>query len=168
MDNTNNRSNSILFNVVVFSCLRWKSGVASSLNYVKVSSEETSPVLTPYPNWDANTIEADVSQSPERLGGRADAPEATVLDGQLRDNSSIISTFRIQVDKCDRLWVMDTGLADILGNPKVIAPPALVIFDLNSDKLIRRYTFTKNDVKADSFLANVVSELFQYDTKLNV
>lgn len=97
------------------SLFRWKSGVASSLNYVKVTSEETSPILVPYPSWDANTIEADVSQGQDRLGGRADAPEAQVLKGQLRDNSSIISTFRIQVDECDRLWVMDTGLADILG-----------------------------------------------------
>ena len=60
----------------------------------------------PYPNWEANTIEADVSHGQDRLGGRADAPEAQVVAGQLRDNSSIISTFRIQVDECDRLWVM--------------------------------------------------------------
>lgn len=53
--------------------------------------------------------------------------------------------------------VMDTGLADILGSPKVIAPPALVIFDLNTDTLIRRYTFTSNDLGHNSFLANVVS-----------
>lgn len=52
---------------------------------------------------------------------------------------------------------MDTGLPDILGNPKQIAPPGLVIFDLNTDRLIRRYTFTDADIKEDSFFANVVS-----------
>lgn len=51
---------------------------------------------------------------------------------------------------------MDTGLADILGNPKQIAPPALVIFDLNTDKLIRRYTFQSSDIKENTFFANVV------------
>lgn len=52
---------------------------------------------------------------------------------------------------------MDTGLADILGSPKVIAPPALVIFDLNTDTLIRRYPFPGSDLAHNSFLANVVS-----------
>lgn len=66
--------------------------------------------MVPYPSWDTNTIEADVSHGPDRLGGRADAPEAEKLNGQLRDNSSIISTFRIQVDECDRLWVSSTNI----------------------------------------------------------
>lgn len=126
------------------------------MNYVKLSSAEESPILTPYPNWDANTIESDGTQTPEHVGGRADAPKAQVVDGPLADNSSIISTFRIRVDECDRLWVMDTGLADILGNPKQIAQPALVIFDLNTDKLIRRYTFQPSDIKDGTFFANVV------------
>lgn len=67
----------------------------------------------PYPSWDTNTIEADVSHGPDRLGGRADAPEAEKVNGQLRDNSSIISTFRIQVDECDRLWVRSTRFNNI-------------------------------------------------------
>lgn len=52
---------------------------------------------------------------------------------------------------------MDTGLADILGEPKVISPPAIVIYDLNTDKLIKRYTFKSEDLKQDSFFANIVS-----------
>lgn len=148
-----------LFDLMSFFCrvLRWKSGVASSLNYVKISSAEVSPILVPYPNWEANTIESDGAQTTESTGGRANAPKAETVNAALADNSSIISTFRIRVDECDRLWVMDTGLADILGHPKQIAPPALVIFDLNTDKLIRRYTFTPNDIKAETFFANVVS-----------
>ncbi len=51
---------------------------------------------------------------------------------------------------------MDTGLADILGDPMQISPPALVIFDLQTDKLIRRYTFPEAHVKEDTFFANVV------------
>lgn len=135
---------------------RWKSGVASSLNYVKITDEE-SPTLIPYPSWEANTIESDSSSAPETTGGRLNAPKAAHVDGGLADNSSIISTFRIRVDECDRLWVMDTGLADILGSPKQIAPPALVIFDLKTDKLIRRYAFKESDIKSDTFFANVVS-----------
>lgn len=60
------------------------------------------------------------------------------------------------MDECDRLWVMDTGLADILGDPMQISPPALVIFDLKTDKLIRRYSLPDSHVKEDTFFANVV------------
>lgn len=56
---------------------------------------------------------------------------------------------------------MDSGVADILGDPKVIAPPALVIFDLNTDQLIRRYTFPPSDSKPSTFFANVVSIGFE-------
>lgn len=110
----------------------------------------------PYPNWQANSLDSDGFSSAETMGGRTNAPKATVVDGRLADNSSIISTFRIRVDECDRLWVMDTGLADILGNPKQIAPPALVIFDLNSNKLIKRYMIPDAYIKDDTFFANVV------------
>lgn len=51
---------------------------------------------------------------------------------------------------------MDTGLADILGKPKQYAPNALVIFDLKTDQLIRRYTFPSSDVQSGTFFANVV------------
>lgn len=90
------------------------------------------------------------------MGGRTNAPKATVVDGKLADNSSIISTFRLRADECDRLWVMDTGLADILGNPKQITPPALVVFDLKTNQLIRRYTIPGSHIKDDTFFANVV------------
>lgn len=146
----------VSFVVSVF-FFRWKSGVASSLNYVKISDNGPSPVLIPYPTWEANTIEAEAEQVSESTGGRASAPKAKESNTVLADNATIISTFRIRVDECDRLWVMDTGLADILGSPKQIAPPALVIFDLNTDRLIKRYTFTQSDVKSDTFFANVVS-----------
>lgn len=58
---------------------------------------------------------------------------------------------------CDRLWVVDTGLADILGEPTVYSDPAILIYDLNTDKLLRKYTFKEDVVKQDSFFANIVS-----------
>lgn len=65
--------------------------------------------------------------------------------------------FRIRVDACDRLWVMDTGLADILGSPHAFSKPALLVYDLHTDELVRRYEFKPSDLKEDSFFANVVS-----------
>lgn len=91
-------------------------------------------------------------------GGRTDAKAAEKEENVLeKNNETIISTFRIRVDECDRLWVMDSGLADILGAPKQWAPNSIAIFDLNTDKLIRRFVIPEDQVKGDSFFANIVS-----------
>lgn len=78
---------------------RWKAGVASALNYVEIGSNKSSP-LKPYPSWDANF----------NPSGQVSAT------GQPKINATIVSPFRVWVDRCDRLWVMDTGIADLLGN----------------------------------------------------
>lgn len=96
----------------------------------------------PYPSWEANKV-----------------PSENCEDGcKLKDNSTIISTFRIQADHCDRLWILDTGLADILGEGKQVTGNAIVIFDLKTDKLVRRFTIPTSQVKEDSFFANIVSQ----------
>lgn len=73
---------------------RWKNGVASSLNYIDLDGAQDQ-LLKPYPSLKENLV--------------ADSAK------ELPSNSSIISVFRVFVDPCDRLWVMDSGLADILG-----------------------------------------------------
>lgn len=122
---------------------RWKSGVAATLNYVELDTKEKTPKLRPYPSWENNKIPSDKCEDDKGC--------------PLKDNSTIISTFRINADKCDRLWVLDTGLADILGEGKQVTPNAIAIFDLKTDKLVRRFTIPKTQLKEDSFLANIVS-----------
>ncbi|XP_074031824.1 yellow-c [Leptinotarsa decemlineata] len=118
---------------------RWKSGVAASLNYIPLNSTDKSPKLVPYPDWKANIL-------PKK--------------GETPEENHIVSTFRLKVDSCDRLWVMETGLADILGEPSQISPPAIVIFDLKTDKVIRRYNLKGTDIKGDdSFFANIVVDV---------
>lgn len=73
---------------------RWKNGVASSLNYVDVDGPQDQ-ILKPYPSMKDNLV-----------------PD---LATEIPTNSSIVSVFRLFVDPCDRLWVIDSGLADILG-----------------------------------------------------
>lgn len=113
--------------------------MAASLNYLSLDSTNKTGTLIPYPDWDANVLPSEETK-----------PEP----------NQIISTFRVKVDPCDRLWVMDTGLADILGEPKQISHPAIVVFDLNTDKLVRRYELKSTDYKDDSFFANIVSILW--------
>lgn len=115
---------------------RWRSGVVSALNYIPLSSKEKSPKLIPYPSWDDNSLETEHTLS------------------------TVISAYRLQVDKCDRLWVVDNGLENILENRIEILRPALVIFDLNENRLLRRYNLPYEQIKhnmVDTFFANIVS-----------
>ncbi|XP_060529364.1 protein yellow-like [Cylas formicarius] len=114
---------------------RWKSGVAATLGYVSLNEPiNKTAAITPYPDWKAHILPKNDSKP---------------------DPNTLVSIFRVAVDKCDRLWAMDTGLADILGNPKQVLPPSIAIFDLNTDKLIRRYTIKSDWVSEDAFFANI-------------
>lgn len=132
------------------------------MNYF-TKSDEKSPVLHPYPSWEANQLPHEeakqtVGEEESYGGGRTDAKAAEKADNLLeKNNETIISTFRIRADECDRLWVMDSGLADILGSPKQWAPNSIAVYDLNTDKLIKRFVIPEDQVKEDSFFANIVS-----------
>nr|XP_022906567.1 L-dopachrome tautomerase yellow-f2-like [Onthophagus taurus] len=93
-----------------------------------------SPKLNPYPNWSAHNF--STSSTPE-----------------------IISPFRIRADQCDRLWVLDTGISNILPDKKQLTNPQLIIYDLHSDVLLRRYEIPADQIKENvSFFANIAIE----------
>ncbi|EDW11782.1 protein yellow [Drosophila mojavensis] len=140
---------------------RWKAGVAATLNYIDLSTTEKSPKLRPYPSWEANKLPIDVQPQEQKTpsGGRLDAEKAQDVGVQLQNNATIISTFRISVDVCDRLWVLDTGLADILGNPKQITPSSILVFDLKTDQLLRRFAIPADQSKEDTFFANIIVDV---------
>ncbi|KAF5308060.1 hypothetical protein FQR65_LT06435 [Abscondita terminalis] len=115
---------------------RWKSGVPASLTYIKLTDPMDSPKLRPYPNWEAHKL-------PRSEGG--DPPE-------------IVSPFRLRADQCGRLWVLDTGVADTLGDTKIYTMPKLLIYDLDNDTLLRKYRFPKDQLSSESFLANIAVE----------
>lgn len=76
---------------------RWRDGVASTLNYVPISSKNKSSPLIPYPDWKSNNLPKE---------------------GEKLDENTIVSTFRLKADACDRLWLLDTGVTHILGGEK--------------------------------------------------
>ncbi|XP_026751192.1 protein yellow [Galleria mellonella] len=117
---------------------RWKNGVASSLNYVDLDGPTDQP-LKPYPSFKDNLVPDNAKMLPS--------------------NSSVISVFRVHVDPCDRLWVMDTGLAEIAGSANQIVGPSIMIFDLNTDQLLHRYFLKLSDMKEDTFFANIVVDV---------
>ncbi|XP_058801873.1 protein yellow-like [Phymastichus coffea] len=110
---------------------RWKKGVPANLNYIPMSSANgPSPSLNPYPSWEANDVHS-------------------------ASNDAIISIFRVRVDACDRLWGVDTGIDDILGDTKLVRQPRLIVIDLKTDQIIRTYTLKDSDQKADSFFGDL-------------
>ncbi|XP_023945220.2 L-dopachrome tautomerase yellow-f2 isoform X2 [Bicyclus anynana] len=61
---------------------------------------------------------------------------------------SLASVYRTRADTCGRLWMVDTGLMEIPGNPQQIQPPAIVIYDLSTNTQILRYPFKSTDIPA--------------------
>ncbi|XP_011869929.1 PREDICTED: protein yellow-like [Vollenhovia emeryi] len=111
---------------------RWKKGVLSNINSFSMDDDKDSPVLTPYPNFEANNI-----NSPD----------------------GIVSIFRLRIDQCDRMWGLDTGVNDILGDGEVVRPMRLTVIDLNTNKIIRRYPLKNTDIKPDTFIADLVVDV---------
>ncbi|XP_021189027.3 protein yellow [Helicoverpa armigera] len=125
-------------NKVFVTVPRWKAGVASTLNYVDIDGPQDQ-LLKPYPSFKDNFVPDDAKELPS--------------------NSSLISVFRVFVDECDRLWVIDSGMADIFGAGNQINGPSIVIFDLKTDQLIHRYQCKAGDMKEDSFFANIIVDV---------
>ncbi|NP_001154989.1 yellow-b isoform X1 [Nasonia vitripennis] len=117
---------------------RWRQGVVASLNYIKINDSRTSPPLIPYPSWEAH----------QYSGGSP--PE-------------IVSTFRVRADRCNRLWVLDTGLSDILGAPEQDSVPTLLVYDLTNDQLLRKYPIPDDHRTYESLFANIAVEDYDCD-----
>lgn len=53
--------------------------------------------------------------------------------------SGITSVLRVVIDECHQLWVLDSGK---IGS-QIVCPPQLLVFNLTTDKLVKRYKFPK-------------------------
>ncbi|XP_046737224.1 major royal jelly protein 1-like [Diprion similis] len=80
--------------------------IPASLSVISNTSGDGGPLLEPYPDWSWHTTE--------------------------RGSSAIISVNRVKVDKCDRLWVVDSGK---IGNEQV-SPARILRFNPATDELV--------------------------------
>ncbi|KAF7994009.1 hypothetical protein HCN44_011278 [Aphidius gifuensis] len=106
---------------------RFQEGTPATLGYFMYQNSN-SPVILPYPNWEMN-----------RLG----------------NCQGITSVFRIRIDECGRLWVLDTGR---LGAQR-ICPPQLLIFNPKTDEILRRYRFPESQLTNSSLLINLIVDI---------
>lgn len=96
------------------------------------SESITSPVLQPYPSWQAH----------KKLNP-TDVPD-------------IVSPFHIKVDRCDRLWIVDTGIDGLTKDNQLnaVAPARVRIYNLKDDNVFR--TFNLPSGLKTSIFSNIV------------
>ncbi|XP_014224153.1 protein yellow-like [Trichogramma pretiosum] len=111
---------------------RWKKGIPATLATISTNSDDRSPKLKPYPDWRWH---------------------------HLGNCQGLTSVFRMQIDDCDRLWVLDSGKIDITTEPKQICPPTIFVFDLYTDELIKAYTLPPDQIKEDSLYSNIIVDV---------
>lgn len=68
-----------------------------------------------------------------------------------------MSPFHIKVDRCNRLWALDTGIESQLDEKafKRILPARILIFDLRTDDFIRKYTLPEYIKFEGSIFSNI-------------
>ncbi|EDW66362.1 protein yellow [Drosophila virilis] len=113
---------------------RWRDGIPATLTYINMDhSLSGSPELIPYPDWRSNTA-----------GDCA---------------NSITTAYRIKVDECGRLWVLDTGTVGIGNTTTNPCPYAVNVFDLTTNTRIRRYVLRAEDTNPNTFIANIAVDI---------
>lgn len=93
---------------------------------------DLSPQLNPYPDWKSNNL----------------------------SSRFLISTYRINVDICDRLWTIDTGsIVDFDGNGERIHTPRIRVFNLKNNSLIFEYILKTQDYVCDSSYTSIIADV---------
>ncbi|KAB0793458.1 hypothetical protein PPYR_13078 [Photinus pyralis] len=111
------------------------AGVPATIAYVpKNVPLGSSPKLEAFPNWAFHDAGRGVNSS---------------CDG-------LISVYRIKLDSCGRLWVLDSGIMTSLEDFRPVCPPKIVIFDLNTDQVARTIIFPREVLRPSSLLTNLV------------
>ncbi|XP_031624020.1 L-dopachrome tautomerase yellow-f-like [Contarinia nasturtii] len=117
---------------------RLKSGVPASLAVINLDepAENDAPLLKPYPSWQSHQ-----TTNPN-----------DVLD--------IVSPFHIKVDRCNHLWIIDTGIDDMLNATKMkrVAPARVTVINLRDDNILQRYELPHTTLDGSIFSNIVVDD----------
>ncbi|XP_043266209.1 protein yellow-like [Colletes gigas] len=94
---------------------QWLDGVPITLSLVTTAAGYGGPLLVPYPDWTWFTP---------------------------FNCNSLISVYRLAIDECNRLWVVDTGRI----SSNAVCPSKILIFDLATDQMIHKYVIPDDQV----------------------
>ncbi|KAB0802550.1 hypothetical protein PPYR_04736 [Photinus pyralis] len=114
---------------------RRRPGIPSTLNFIWTNTSQKHNVpLISYPNFAINQLPTG-------------------------DSDGFVSIYRTAVDPCNRLWMVDTGTLEYPGNVNRLQQPAVVIIDLLTDQIIRRYELRPLDITNRTSLATMVVDV---------
>ena len=100
---------------------RLRAGVPATLSFIPRDIPlGSTPHLQAYPSWEWHSA------------GKGDF-----------NCSKLISVYRVRADKCNRLWVLDSGINTSIDDFTVACPPKILVFDLHNDQLARIITFPR-------------------------
>lgn len=99
-------------------------GVAATLGFVRRSETQ----LNPYPSYEWHS-------------------------SQGRNCDGLTSVFRVAMDTCGQMWVLDSGK---IGSNQ-LCQPQLLVFNLKNDKLVSRYRFDRSLYRDTSLLITPVN-----------
>lgn len=116
---------------------RW--GIPSTLNVVEISPPfpNQNAVLKPYPSFELNELRADLQPDADRL----------------------VTVYRPRVDRCDRLWFVDTGMMEIPGNFTIVQRPSIWSIDLKTNTKLSRYEIPAKDVDSGYGLTSITLDV---------
>ncbi|XP_014602585.1 PREDICTED: protein yellow-like [Polistes canadensis] len=121
--------------IVFVTIPRFIKGVPVTFGYVTDNvTPEGNPIIAPYPNWESNK------------------------EG---DCNAITSVFRVAIDKCHRLWILDTGKV----GDRQICRPQLHVFSLINNRLIHQYKFPRDQFKDTSLFITPVVDIRNTEDK---
>ncbi|XP_043267940.1 protein yellow-like [Venturia canescens] len=113
---------------------RWTDGIPATLNYISLDRNgRGSPKLNPYPSWSKNVAGAC--------------------------NTGFTNVYRMHADKCNRLWVLDTGTLGLGPATVQVCPYTLNIIDLTTDKVLRQYQLRAEDLKPSTLISYIAVDI---------
>ncbi|XP_068627157.1 L-dopachrome tautomerase yellow-f-like [Battus philenor] len=72
-------------------------------------------------------------------------------------SKDFVSVYRPRIDVCRRLWMVDTGHYEVPGERKQIRPPAIIVYDLNTDQQLFKYELKPTDLVNERSSAGLTS-----------
>ncbi|KAF5274198.1 hypothetical protein FQA39_LY07302 [Lamprigera yunnana] len=110
---------------------RFQNGIPATLATVTNRVYKGNPVIAPFPSWSWHQNSAACAR--DRL----------------------VSVFRVKIDECQRLWILDTGK---IGDDQ-LCPAQIIAFDLRTNKLIHRYEIPSSQLQSNSILVTPIVDV---------